>query len=597
MGMQNILAELNWDAWVTLAIILLMLCALIKNLARPEFILLAALGCLLLFGILTPEKAFAGFSNQAVLAVGALFVVAAGVQNTGALLFIDRIFFPNSPKLPLAIAQMMLVTAFISAFLNNTPTVAMLIPRVQDWCKKTGVSTSKVMIPLSYAAIVGGMTTLIGTSTNLLVAGLMQASGYESLKLFDFFWVGVPAALCTILYFALVGHHLLPNRGDTKLQTTTSQTCVFDLRVSETASFIGKSIEAAGLRSLKEAYLVHLLRQGQSILSAPDLLLQPGDILTFLGTPQLLEQLLEKSGLERVHISQDTDKSSTLPLFDAVVAPGSNLIGKSLRAVGFREHYRGIVLGIHRHETDIEGPLSMVPIKAGDLLLIEAKTGFDSRWNQNKDEFYLVAPRQRSEQTRLQSDKAPLALLILTGVIFLAAIGLADIATTAFIGALAMILTGCLPEREARKAIDMSVLIIIASSLGLGQAIEGTGLAKVIAHLITEQAAVWGALAVLAAIYFATSLLTEIITNNAAAALMLGIAMLAAQELGAPPKAFALAVAIAASASFMTPIGYQTNLMVLSAGSYRFSDFIKTGIFVNLIVAVISLAMIQLIWL
>ena len=285
-----------------------------------------------------------------------------------------------------------------------------------------------------------------------------------------------------------------------------------------------------------------------------------------------------------------------MPLYEAVVSPWSTLVGQSLREARFRDRYDGVVLAIHRRAASLAGPLSHIPIEAGDLLLIEARPGFDRRWNQQRDEFYLVAPR-RPERMKPQAGRAPLALAILAGVILLAAFGIADIVTTAFVGALAMIVTGCLRGRAARQAVDLSVLVVIAAALGLGQAIEQTGLAATVAHLVTELASPFGVVGVIAAVYVATSVLTELITNNAAAALMVGIGLAAAQELGVAPEAFALAVAIAASASFLTPIGYQTNLMVLAAGNYRFADFARSGILVNLLVATTTITMIWLVWL
>ena len=589
--------ELGWEAWATVAIIILMLAALLKDVARPELILLGCLGLLLVSGILPPEEAFAGFSNKAVLAVAALFVVAAGVQSTGALQFADRLIFARSHNLPVVTARLMVTTASLSAFLNNTPIVAMLIPRVQAWCVKMNVPESKLMIPLSFGAIVGGMTTLIGTSTNLLVAGLMEASGFEGLGFFDLTWVGVPAALCVILYFTVIGHRLLPDRSKNGINFGDGlRECIFEIRVAPHSPLVGQTVEDAGLRALEDAYLVHLRRREEIIPSSPGITLQAADVLAFVGSASILEQLLERPGLERAQQSTEPYEHAALPLYEAVVSPSSKLVGKSLREAGFREQYQGVVLGIHRRDATIAGPLSRVPIEAGDLLLIEAREGFDKRWNQDRDEFYLVASR-RPEKLKQQIGKAPLALAILTGVILIAALGVLDIVTTAFVGALAMIGTGCIRSQDARQAVDVSVLIVIAAALGIGKAIELTGLAATAAHAITEHAAVFGVVGVVAAVYIATSLLTELITNNAAAALMLGVGLAASQELGVPPEAFAIAVAIAASASFLTPIGYQTNLMVMSAGGYRFSDFVKTGLHVNLIVAAISIFMIWLIWL
>lgn len=588
---------LGWQALVTVTIIGLMLVAFIRELARPDLIMFGSLALLLLFGILTPEQAFAGFSNKAVLTVGSLFIIAAGVQNTGALKFTDRLLFPEKPRIYLAVARLMITTAGMSAFLNNTPIVAMLIPRLRQWCERMGVSTSKLMIPLSYAAILGGMTTLIGTSTNLLVSGLLEASGHEGLQMFELTWVGLPAAIAAILYFTLIGHHLLPERDKSKIKFEEGlQKCTFELRVSDHSELASQSLEKAGLRALKDAYLVHIRRGDELISSSPQVKLQPRDILTFVGSASILDRLLERPGLEPVKRSLQNHEQSTLPLYEAVISASSKLVGKSLRDVGFRDQYHGLVLGIYRQDAIIEGPLARVPLQAGDLLLIEAPDDFDKRWNQNRDEFYLVAPR-RPARAKIQPGRGPLALLILFGVVALAALGIADIVTTAFIGALLMIALGCLRGIDALRSVDFSVLIVIAGALGLGKAIEVTGLSAAIAHFITEYAKIFGTIGVVAAVYLSTSILTEIITNNAAAALTLAIGIAAAQELAAPTHAFAVAIAIAASASFLTPIGYQTNLMVMAAGGYRFIDYFKSGIIVNLIVFCITIFMIWLIWL
>ena len=587
---------LSWQALTTLLIIIIMLIALIREVARPDLILLGTLGLLLLPGIITPEEAFAGFSNPAMLTVGALFVVAAGIQNTGALAFADKFLFVRKARLPFVLLRLMLTTASMSAFLNNTPIVAMLIPRLQTWSERSGIPASKLMIPLSYAAIIGGMTTLIGTSTNLLVSGLMQAAGHEGLGMFDLTWVGLPAAVCAIIYFVLVGHRLLPDRSQPSALKDDLKNYFFEVRITADSPLIGRSIEAAELRALGDAYLVHIRHEDAIIPATPETVLRVDDVLTFRGKLSVLDQLLERNGFERVMPELENRGRETLPLFEAVIAPTSSLVGKTLKEAGFRDAYHGVVLGIQRRDAMIEGPLGRIPLKAGDLLLIEARAGFDRRWNELRDEFYLVAPR-RPVRAKPQKGKAPLALLILLTVIILAATGIASIVVTAFLGGLAMIATRCLPGQEARKAVELPVLVVIACALGLGQAIETSGLADALAKIVINLAAALGPLGVIAAVYIATSLLTELITNNAAAALMMAIAMSAARDLGAEPKAFAIAVAIAASASFMTPIGYQTNLMVMSAGGYRFSDYLRSGLIVNVLVGTVAIGMIGWIWL
>ena len=290
----------TWEAWLTLAVVAGLVVALVKDVARPELLLFASLAPLLAAGVLTPEDAFAGFSNSAPLAVGALFVVAAGVQATGALAFTDRLLFRRSGGLGATTAQMMLVTATLSAFLNNTPLVAMLMPRVQAWCERAGIAPSKLMIPLSYAAIVGGMTTLIGTSTNLLVSGLMEDAGLPGFGLFDLTLIGAPAALAVVVYFALIGHRSLPDRGVGRDDAPALTECLFEARVAPGSPLAGQTVEDAGLRALGDAFLVHV-RSGDDVTPAsPEAVLREGDVLLFTGQLDALDRLLARPGLARV---------------------------------------------------------------------------------------------------------------------------------------------------------------------------------------------------------------------------------------------------------------------------------------------------------
>lgn len=583
----------SWEAWYTLAVLLALVVALARDLARPYLIFLVGLGALLVGGVLDAETAFAGLSNSAVIAIGSLFVVAAGVQETNALAFIDELIFPRSRRVGTVLGRMMPVTATMSALLNNTPIVAMLIPRVSEWAERNELPASKLMIPLSYAAILGGITTLIGTSTNLLVSGLLEASGHAPFTFFEITRVGLPVALLAIAAFALFGHRFLPARpGSSTTFDTELNACLFELRLTAGSPLAGLSVEEGDLRNLEDAFLAHVQRDSNLIAATPELVLQAGDRLIFQGSSATIDDLLRRPGLERA-VTLNGEHASTLPLFEALIAPSSSLVGKTLRDVRFRDEYNGVVLGIHRRDASLETALGRTPLQAGDLLLIEAKADFDERWNSRRNEFYMVAPH-RPRWHRPTSGKARVALAILLGVVLAATLGWTDIATSAFLGALATVGTGCLSVRHAREAIDLPVLIVIASALGLGAAIETTGLARVIADNLISFTRPFGAVALLAGIYVATNLLTELITNAGSAALMLSIGIVAAQEVGAPIDAFAVTVAIAASASFMTPIGYQTNLMVMSPGGYRFSDYVRAGVLMNLLVFAATVTVVTL---
>lgn len=585
-------AALGWEAWVTCGTLVLIVIVLLRNVARPDLVFLTGLAVLLGFGILTLEQAFSGLSNSAVLTVASLFVVSAGVQRTGALRFLRRLLFSETEHEGWRLLRLMAPTALFSAFLNNTPIVAMLMPEVQRWAEHKKIPASRLLIPLSYAAIVGGMITLIGTSTNILVSGILEEQGHEGLGLFDFAKIGIPATGALLGYFFFVGYRFLPNRGRTPDQAENGLTsCLFELRVEEEAPFIGQTVEEAQLRSLGSAYLAHLRRNSRVMRVSPDQVLEQGDVLTFVGSIDMLEQLLLRPGLGRVMQAGKMAHNQSLPLFEAVVSASSKLVGKTLRASNFREAFGGVVLAIRRHDGAITESLGRTVIQSGDLLIIEAKEGFEKRWNARRDEFYLVALyRAQALPQPEENAKDIIAAALLLAMIIAMATGWMPPATAAFLVAMGMIITRCLTVEHARQALNMQVLVLIVAALGLGEAIQVTGLAHAMSSAIIYIAASFGISAVLIALYFSTNILTELITNNAAAVLMMPIALDVASELGVAASTCAIVVAIAASASFITPIGYQTNLMVLAAGHYRFTDYARVGFGVSILIALIVIA-------
>ena len=608
------LSSLGPDAWVTVAVVVGLVGALMADVGRPDLVLLSGLSGLLVSGVVSPQQAFSGFSNAAVLTVGALYVVAGGVQRTDALSVLDRVLFADAARLGPLLARFMVPTAFLSGLINNTPIVAMLTPRLQAWAHAQDVPASKLMIPLSYAAITGGMTTLIGTSTNLIVAGLMEAEGYEPLHLFDVTWIGVPAAIVVVAYFVLGGHRLLPNRGASAPAAERELgENMFEVEVAAQAPIVASTVAEAGLRDLGDAYLAHIRRGDQVLQARPQLGLEAGDVLAFNGSLAARERLLERPGLQRAlprpnDLHDDPARYETLPLYEAVIAESSNLVGTTLGEANFREQYQGVVLGIQRQDEPVTSPVGTTELQAGDLLIVEAPDDFEERWSSgSREEFYLVAPRngqarqaaatEGDDEGADRSGRAPIALGLTGAMVLAAATGLAPIVTAAFLAALSMIGTGCIRPAEAQRALNVQVLVVIAAALGIGKALQTTGLAKAVAQSVLAFTEPLGPVAVLVALYLMTNLLTEMITNNAAAVLMLPISMAAASSLGAPPVAFGLIVAVAASASFLTPIGYQTNLMVMSPGGYRFSDYARVGWPVTLLVMTTSVTIITLVWL
>jgi len=592
---------MGFDAIITAITILVVLVALFREVTRPDVIFMGGLLVLMVTGVLTPGQAFSGFSNPAVFTVAALFVVAAGIQRTRALRFLDKVVFVDGYSPRNVLTRMMASTAAMSSFLNNTPIVAMLIPQVQQWSERTGIHASKLLIPLSYAAIVGGVITLIGTSTNIIVSSMLDERGIEPLHLFELTWIGLPAAVLLIIWFAAFGYRMLPDRnpsttpsGDVQHPNGNGSGYQMDLMVGSGSDLIGKTVEEAGLRGLINAFLIHAHRHGRTIGPVgPHFILEEGDLLTFIGDVKAIDELSIRKGLSRSTPILDGSEPD-LPLYEAVVAPTSMMIGKTLKQIDFRSRFHAVVIGIQRQTDEIRGALGNLPIVAGDLLLIEAKEGFDEMANNDKDNFYLVN-RKGFRQLPLNS-KATLALAITVSMIAVATLDLVPIVTAALVTAAIMIYTGCVKKEQIMASLNLPILLVIASALGFGQAIESSGLAGTAAFSINTFTSQYGNIAVIAGIYILTNILTELITNNAAAVLMLPIALALGAETGITPHAMAVTVAIAASASFLTPIGYQTNLMVMGAGRYRFSDYLKAGFPVTIILFIVTIIAVEFVW-
>jgi di/tricarboxylate transporter len=458
-----------------------------------------------------------------------------------------------------------------------------------------------LLIPLSYAAIVGGVITLIGTSTNIIVSSMLDERGIEPLHLFELTWIGLPAAVLLIIWFAAFGYRMLPDRnpsttpsGDVQHPNGNGSGYQMDLMVGSGSDLIGKTVEEAGLRGLINAFLIHAHRHGRTIGPVgPHFILEEGDLLTFIGDVKAIDELSIRKGLSRSTPILDGSEPD-LPLYEAVVAPTSMMIGKTLKQIDFRSRFHAVVIGIQRQTDEIRGALGNLPIVAGDLLLIEAKEGFDEMANNDKDNFYLVN-RKGFRQLPLNS-KATLALAITVSMIAVATLDLVPIVTAALVTAAIMIYTGCVKKEQIMASLNLPILLVIASALGFGQAIESSGLAGTAAFSINTFTSQYGNIAVIAGIYILTNILTELITNNAAAVLMLPIALALGAETGITPHAMAVTVAIAASASFLTPIGYQTNLMVMGAGRYRFSDYLKAGFPVTIILFIVTIIAVEFVW-
>ena len=587
--------DLGLPAWITLIVSLSFFLALVLELASPDILLLCVLVVLVVTGVLSPQEAFNGFANPAVIAIGALFVVAGAVTRSGALSFVYPLMFPHSANPRAAIARVGISAALISAITNNTPLVAILTPTVRDWAQERQISPSKLLMPMAFATTLGGLITLIGTSTNLLVSAMLSSSGYEPLGLWEFSYVGLPVAIAGLTYLILAGPRSLPARIEVMPRAQEVQTYHFELKISEGSPLNGMTVAEAALRGLGNAYLAHLHRNGTLIGPVePETRLRTGDVLAFIGDPHLINDLLSLGGLERTIESPVQGEPSTAPLFHAVVAAHSPLDGKTLREVNFRERYHGIVLGVNRRGRRIRDALGQTRLEPGDLLLVEAREAFLTA-AMNSGDFYLVAPLERPATIR--REKAPIVIATVLSMLTAITLNLISLETAAVGAALILIGARAINSTEARRSLNVPILIMVAAGIGLGKAFEISGLADSLARIVTLVGGPFGVVGALLAVYILTNILTELLSNQASAVLIFPIALSVAETMGANPHAFAIAVAVAASAGFATPIGYQTHLMVMNPGGYRFIDYVRFGLPLNVIITVVAVPLIAWLWL
>ncbi|MGR4068047.1 SLC13 family permease [Billgrantia sp. C5P2] len=583
------------EALFTLGIVVSVLLALATSRVAPDTILMAALAVLVISGILTPGEALAGFGNPGVMTIAVLYVVAAGLKETGAIQWLAHRMLGQPQRLRQAQLRVLLPAAGLSAFMNNTTVVAMFIPAIQEWAGRLRLPPSKLLLPLSYAAIIGGTCTLIGTSTNLVVDGLLQSEQGIRLTMFSLAWVGIPIVLVGGTFLYLFADRLLPNRQGVLEQLEQAREYSVEVVVDEKGPLVGKSIADAGLRHLSFGYLADIERHGRLLTAVPPSTeLQAGDILIFIGAPECARELRRIHGLKPA--SGDVHKLDIAHhqrcLVEAVIGPDFGGLNQTVRESRFRSRYQAVILSISRHGRRMPGKLGDLRLQVGDTLLIETAQDFVDQYRYRKD-FLLVSAL--NDSTPPDFRKAPVALGILAAMVAVSAMGLLSILEAALLAGGGMLVTRCVPASKARRYVDLSVLVVIASSFALGAAMTKTGAAAQVAQwlLLIDNLAPWLALAL---VYLMTVLFTELITNNAAAVLMFPIAVAVAEQLGVSFMPFVIAIMFAASASFMTPLGYQTNLMVLGPGGYRFTDYLRLGAPLSLIVGITAVALIPLVW-
>lgn len=587
------------EAWFTLGVVVVMLGVLTLTRIAPDVVFVGGLSLLLVSRVITPAEALAGLANQGVVTVGVLYVVVAGLRETGGIGWLVQRLLKQPRSLPDAQLKLMTPVTFMSAFLNNTPVVAMLIPAVNDWAKKYGLSASKLMIPLSYAAILGGTCTLVGTSTNLVVNGLLlERTSLPGLGMFDLAWVGLPTALLGVAMIVLSSRWLLPDRRPPMSQLGDPREYSVEMIVDGeggSGPLVGKSIEEAGLRHLSSMYLAEIERGGRIIPAvSPRETLQAGDRLVFVGVVESVVELQRIRGLSPAtgQVFKLNGPRSQRSLIEAVVSDSFPLVGKTIRAGRFRSVYNAVVIAVARGGRRISEKLGDIVLRPGDTLLLEARPSFAVQQRNSRD-FYLVSAIEDSSPPR--HERALLSVAILLAMITAVTVGWLSMLEAALLAAGLMVISRCCSTAVARKSVDWSVLVVIAAAFGIGSALETTGAAGMIAGSLVGLAgdSPWFNLVMF---YLATALFSAVITNNAAAVLMFPIALALSSSLEVSLMPFAIAIMMAASASFATPIGYQTNLMVYGPGGYRFADYFRIGIPMNLVMALVTLLIAPRVW-
>lgn len=556
-----------------LIVVAFLVFALYKELFNPALTFFIATVALLLAGAISPQELLKGLSNQQIIVIFLLVLITAGIRVLyGSGIFTRFFHLTLTPKAFLI--RMMVMVSSVSAFLNNTPIVAFMIPYVKDWADRTGNSASKFLIPLSFATILGGMITVIGTSTNLVLAGLIQEYKLPMLGFQDFLYLGLIVTVVGWAYLYFVGYSLLPsNSNQLAALRDNLKEYIVETEIAANSKLIGNSVKDAGLRNLKDVFLVEIIRNERVISPvSPEEKLQAGDDLFFSGNTQAIYNLIkEDNGLQLP--SQDSlEKDGQFNFVEAVIPASSELIGARIKDSDFRKRFNASIIAIHRNGKKVSGKVGEMVLSGGDFLLLLTSNS-QMVESVEQDLYFISSPRKIETKPRwyLWAGIAAFALLIagVTNQLPLFTVSLIILAGFVF--------TGILGLQEIRRELDLSLLMVLVCSLAIGVALEKTGTAQLVANGLIDLGRTFGAVGALTALFLVTIFLTALITNAAAVSIVFPIAMSMASLLELSYTPFFVAIAFAASGDFMTPIGYQTNLMVYGPGGYSFKDFVRVG--------------------
>ncbi|MGL5015163.1 MAG: SLC13 family permease [Bacteroidales bacterium] len=593
---------------LVLVLIVGMIAILMKDRMRPGITLFTVVVIMLLFGIIDANEALTGFSNRGMITVGLLYLVSEGVSRSGALRRVASMMFPTKKgNIPGMLTKMLVPVAALSAFLNNTPIVIIFAPMFKQWAETLGVPSKKILIPLSFATILGGMCTVIGTTTNLVVDGMMISATGKGLALFEVGKVGLPIAIVGLIYLVFASRYLLPGSpNNTKSKKEAFKEYFYDVTVPKSSRLIGLPIINGSLDVMPDMTIQSIHRQGENLVTEDNTIsIESGDQIRLSGTSQGIHRVVATPDLMLNALENcDADfKKRATKQVESVLAPRFPGIGQTLEEFDFYRHYGAIVMAIHRNGHRMTEGLNKIKLQEGDNLVLLTDNSFVDAWG-DSSVFYLLAETGEIKQSN--SQKKRIFVLILTMFMVLGAafgdkINLpwgfkVDMLSMAALTVVIMAWSNIFPAKKYTKFISWDILITIACAFAISKGMINSGLAGIIAKYTIGSVYQFGPHAVLAILFLITCMFTEIITNNAAAALAFPIALEASNQFGVDPLPFFITICIAASASFLTPFGYQTNLIIQGIGNYRFNDFIKCGLPLSIITFIITVILVPIIW-
>ncbi len=579
---------MSGDAWLTLVVLVATFAVLVLDRVPTAAGLGAAVFALLLLGVVDQDQALTGLSSSAPVTIAALYVLAGAATATGALTpVIDRLLEAGGRGERARLTGIATAAAGFSAVLPNTPLVALAAPRVVTWSRRTGRSPATYLMPLSFAAVLGGVITVIGTSTNLVVSDLLVAAGGEPLDVFEITGAGLPVAIVGVFVLVATAPRLLGRRRPVDELDERAQRYTMAMRVDADGPLVGQTIGDAALRDLAGVFLAGIERDGRIVTARPETRLGADDLCYFVGDVDNIVDVMEVRGLssaERPHLDGALERPGSA-LYEVVVSERSELAGSTLRAIGFRARFDAAVLAIRRHDDEVPGKLGTVELRPGDVLLLLAGPEFGRRFRGHRD-FSVVAPLSTAPPPRRSS--AALVLAAIAAMVVLAVSGALSLLEASLLAAGAVVALRAISLTEARRAVNLNVVLTIAMAISLGTAVAVSGLAAEFASVLESIGDPFGQTGQIVAVLVATMLLTEVLSNNAAAAVMLPVATATALDAGLDPRSMAIVVLIGASCSFLSPLGYQTNLMVYGLGGYRFGDFTRVGAPLTLATVVVT---------